>query len=1592
MDTPEQWARNVINHLTDYNDNTKIPTVNLVFDTDKLPITSTTATHNNNFLYIDNNYYVKSPDEIFVNQTTNTCHSFGSIMTDNLRKQHTQHDKFDQHLTTYTLSNPNTKSTQQVNLLDYISTTIDRTPHNGLYEFQINTQIQNDSGANRSVTNLISLLHNFKEIDPYPIGGVNSETPAIYCTGLGYLKWYSEDKQLIQVPCYYCAEASGTIISPTDIVYTHLDNFTGWQMTTNIDTKTGTFILIARDGINHIKYPTFMRNNLWYHYLFQPTTSPTSIPEQPQSIIRSMNYSAIFELWHLRLGHPGRKITQKFFEHTIGVPLLKPNKFYNCAACMSCKFRNRHIPRLNKSADQPSNDKIYQLTETSPKLPNFPTNVGQHLHMDYGFVRGSDWSSTTNDGKLVTSIDKYRAYLLVIDKTSRYIWIYLTKDKSPPIKQVEGLLTHFQRYQFATIMTDQGGELAKSNAFKLLCQQQQYILQPTGAYASKQNGLAEKPNQDLAQIMRCLLYSAGLDSRFWSYALRHAVYLKNRWPHASLNWMTPYESIHQQKPDLSHLRVFGSLVNVKSSAKRYMKLDTMSSQGIFMTYSGTDKNVYVVNQDGTNERLTTHVSYDEAHMSSTKSTLPHMAISLQQKGYFHPTDKTITDPSTQVKIKISSPEATLPTKATPHSAGFDMYSAEQTTIPPSTQKLIDTKVSMEIPTKYFGMLKSRSGLALKHNIHVQAGIIDSDYRGHIKILLTNESDTPFEITQGMRIAQLIIFHIPNIELLTSDNLTETNRNTKGFGSSGTHKLLHNNIPTQSNPNINPTHAAAAKMDDNSILDDDTIPYNVICSNDPFTDSEVIKIPVRGKHVTQGLILEHCPIFQDRIVIKSIQPGTSPRNIKRWIHRIKNCHLLQINDTLVHSVAQANKILNNITKNDRYFKITVSQDQRTNIHPDNGLPMLYFDQLSTISRHLHHIKALNDNDTISTTATSHKINQSSSHQQQYISKIINAVKQHGTINAAKAILPKNKRSSNKLTRRKLKNMETWPEWQQSEYKQLDQYYDQQMFGEPCRLPAGANVLDLLWTYLVKTDGTKKARCVCNGQPKFKGTVVFGYTFAKMLDHVGSRIFWGTVAAKNLIVRGADASNAFAEANAPDIPLYVRIDNQYREWYLKRFNKTIPPNYVLPVQKALQGHPESSRLWALHMDKILKTKFNLKPTTHEGCLYQGKYKNEDILFLRQVDDFAVAAEQESTAISLIKDIDSHMTIDIKDLGLLNRYNGVDIMQTKYFVKISNETYINKLLKEHDWLLTENKPSNIPIPIKNETTFHQRVEKAIPPNNEKDTRLLQLEMGFNYRQAIGELIFLMITCRPDISYPLIKLSQYSNSPAKEHYECVKQLFQYIKATKTDGIYFWRKHPRNDLPEAPFPSTIPQTHQVDPSSRCDDPEIVHGAVDSDWAGDSNHRNSVTGIIIKYAGGTIYFKTKFQDTIAMSSTEAEFTAACDAAKAILYIRSILAEINIPQEEATTLFIDNNGALLMANAQQPTRRTRHMDIKHFALTDWVERDLVIMKRINTTDNYADSMTKSLGRQLHYRHTDYILGKIIPSYAAAYHIQQPHTTV
>ena len=195
---------------------------------------------------------------------------------------------------------------------------------------------------------------------------------------------------------------------------------------------------------------------------------------------------------------------------------------------------------------------------------------------------------------------------------------------------------------------------------------------------------------------------------------------------------------------------------------------------------------------------------------------------------------------------------------------------------------------------------------------------------------------------------------------------------------------------------------------------------------------------------------------------------------------------------------------------------------------------------------------------------------------------------------------------KLTRAFLQKQADWMDWQQSEFKQLNSYHIQDMFGAPIRRPPKANVLPLLWTYIIKTDGTKKARCVCNGSPCNKGTVTLDHTRAEALDQSGARTFWAISCLHNHVAVGADATNAFAEAPAPKAPLFVTIDRPFRTWWnevLKR--PPIKEGHVLPVRHALQGHPESPRLWSKKIHGILDT-LGFSSTVHEPCLY---YKRND-----------------------------------------------------------------------------------------------------------------------------------------------------------------------------------------------------------------------------------------------------------------------------------------------------------------------------------------------------------------------------------------------
>jgi hypothetical protein len=113
--------------------------------------------------------------------------------------------------------------------------------------------------------------------------------------------------------------------------------------------------------------------------------------------------------------------------------------------------------------------------------------------------------------------------------------------------------------------------------------------------------------------------------------------------------------------------------------------------------------------------------------------------------------------------------------------------------------------------------------------------------------------------------------------------------------------------------------------------------------------------------------------------------------------------------------------------------------------------------------------------------------------------------------------------------------------------------------------------------------------------------------------------------------------------------------------------IPDGYAIPVVSAMQGHPESPHLWEKHADSILR-EIGLTPTVHEPCFYSGIINGQRVLFMRQVDDFAIATPDARTADLLLDMIDDKLTIPVKRQGYLDMYYGIEVLQTQHYIKVS------------------------------------------------------------------------------------------------------------------------------------------------------------------------------------------------------------------------------------------------------------------------------------------------------------------------------------
>jgi hypothetical protein len=204
-------------------------------------------------------------------------------------------------------------------------------------------------------------------------------------------------------------------------------------------------------------------------------------------------------------------------------------------------------------------------------------------------------------------------------------------------------------------------------------------------------------------------------------------------------------------------------------------------------------------------------------------------------------------------------------------------------------------------------------------------------------------------------------------------------------------------------------------------------------------------------------------------------------------------------------------------------------------------------------------------------------------------------------------------------------------------------------------------------------------------------------------------------------------------------------------------------------------------------------------------------------------------------------------------------------------------------------------------------------------------------------------MITTRPELSYPVVKLSQFATNPDKINYDAVYGISHYLSGTHDDGLAYTRPEP---LTWGPF---VKHKHlRSQPTDRIDEHipkenlQTLYGYSDAEWDMHIRHRRSISGMAFFLSGAVIACKNRIQPTVAISTAESEFLTTSDTDRLGLFIRAVFDDLLQHQHVATTVYEDNGVCGMIEDATAPTHMMRNIDIRDFALQDWTERNLIAL--------------------------------------------------
>ena len=296
-----------------------------------------------------------------------------------------------------------------------------------------------------------------------------------------------------------------------------------------------------------------------------------------------------------------------------------------------------------------------------------------------------------------------------------------------------------------------------------------------------------------------------------------------------------------------------------------------------------------------------------------------------------------------------------------------------------------------------------------------------------------------------------------------------------------------------------------------------------------------------------------------------------------------------------------------------------------------------------------------------------------------------------------------------------------------------------------------------------------------------------------------------------------------------------------------------------------------------------------------------------------------------IGLLSDVKKWLVekFQMKDLGQASYVLGIQIIRDRKnrLLALSQASYIDKVHARFS--MQNSKKGQLPT---RHGIILSKEQCPTTPQEEEDMRRVP------YASAVGSLMYAMLCTRPDICYAIGIVSRYQSNPGLAYWIAVKHILKYLRRTRNYMLIY---------------------------SGVDLNPI--GYTDSDFMSDKDSRKSTSGSVFTLGGGAVVWRSVKQSNIADSTMEAEYIAACEAAKEAVWLKKFITDLEVVpnMDKPIVLCCDNSGAVTNSKEPRSHKRGKHIERKYHLIREIVHRGDVAVMKIASQDNFADPFTKTL---------------------------------